>query len=124
MRASDPLKSKRFAISLLDWSTAFFSSTLLTSETMSKEGISDFPRVDAELYRPSFSSKGKPELGCRDHPDRPSPCRVSPLLRKQTLDLPRAIYHGSLSIPPQHTGMILRGISGKRTLTRQIRCFF
>src|SRR5882672_2941830 len=70
MRASEPLKSKRFAISLFAWSTAFFSSTLLTSETMSKEGISDFPRVDAELYRPSVSSEGKPELGCRDHPDR------------------------------------------------------
>src|SRR6266545_7916547 len=93
MRASEPLKSKRFAISLFDWSTAFFSSTLLTSETISKEGISDFPRVDAELYRPSFPSKSKPELGCRDHPDRPSLCRFRPL-RKQTLDLPRAIYQG------------------------------
>src|SRR5690242_2389590 len=41
MRASDPLKSKRFAISLLDWSTAFFSSTLLTSETTSNEGMAN-----------------------------------------------------------------------------------
>jgi len=40
--------------------------------------------VDAELYRPSFTSKGKPELGCRDYPDRPLLCRVSPLEKHLT----------------------------------------
>src|SRR5262249_53110176 len=45
MRASEPLKSKRFAISLFAWSTAFLSSTLLISETMSKEGMA------GRLYR-------------------------------------------------------------------------
>src|SRR3972149_851885 len=39
MRASEPLKSKRVEISLLAWSTAFLSSTLLTSEVISKDGM-------------------------------------------------------------------------------------
>jgi hypothetical protein len=39
MRASDPLKSKRLAISLLACSTAFFTSWRSTWETTSNEGI-------------------------------------------------------------------------------------
>src|SRR4051794_6223927 len=38
-RASDPLKSKRLAISLLAVSTAFFSSTALASHRMSNDGM-------------------------------------------------------------------------------------
>src|SRR2546425_39024 len=43
------------------------------------------PRVDAELYRPSFPLQGKPELRCKEHPDRRAMCRFR-LSRKQTLD--------------------------------------
>src|SRR5690349_5255985 len=39
MRASDPLKSKRLAISLLAVSTAFLSSTALGAHMMSNEGM-------------------------------------------------------------------------------------
>src|SRR5207302_744492 len=60
MRASEPLKSKRFAISLFAWSSAFFSSTLLASETISKEGISDCREW------------------MRNYTDRRFPCRENP----------------------------------------------
>src|SRR5579885_3697315 len=46
MRASEPLKSKRLAISLLVCSTAFFTSWRSTWETMSKEGMA-FLAVEA-----------------------------------------------------------------------------
>ena len=39
MAAEVPLKSKRVAISLAAFSTAFFTSTKLASQTVSKEGM-------------------------------------------------------------------------------------
>src|SRR3954463_14487550 len=45
MRASEPLKSKRLAISLFAWSTAFLTSGWFTCETMSKEGMAGLPVV-------------------------------------------------------------------------------
>src|SRR5512135_3530861 len=39
MRASEPLKSKRLAISRFACSSAFFTSCLSTCETMSKDGM-------------------------------------------------------------------------------------
>src|SRR5688572_5964300 len=48
-RASEPLKSKRFEISLLVCSTAFFTSCWSTCETMSKEGIGQSPFAQRTL---------------------------------------------------------------------------
>src|SRR5882672_6694199 len=58
MRASEPLKSKRFEISSFAWSTAFFSSTLLASETMSKEGMAALAIANAELYFGHRATRG------------------------------------------------------------------
>src|SRR5690606_15180340 len=48
MRASDPLKSKRLAISLLAWSTALRTSIASLSETTSNVGMAVPPRRPAE----------------------------------------------------------------------------
>src|SRR2546427_587625 len=57
MRASEPLKSKRFAISLFAWSTAFFSSTLLTSEMISNEGMArDYTERPGAIHYGSLAS--------------------------------------------------------------------
>ena len=46
-RASEPLKSKRFVISLLAWSTALRISTWFTSDTMSNDGMIYSPPAGA-----------------------------------------------------------------------------
>src|SRR6478672_6157217 len=65
-RASDPLKSKRLLISLFAWSTALRSSTRLTSETISKLGMSPHSRtVQPQRERCDRQAGAVVELGGR-----------------------------------------------------------
>src|SRR5690348_16291553 len=55
MRASDPLQSKRVLTSLFTWSTAFLTSCLSTSETISNDGIDNLLNHRVNLDWPGLN---------------------------------------------------------------------